>query len=107
MEGAAVLEKISLETIHDVAPVQHVQGPGFHREHCQPPDMQWFSTSGKKTGIYDKLLSYSFLLILFRDLYSLLTQNTNHTMKINQITFLITRLVKKTFHDDFIHIDNL
>lgn len=40
MEGAAVLEKISLETIHDVAPVQHVQGPGFHHEYCQPPDMQ-------------------------------------------------------------------
>lgn len=50
----------------------------------------------------DRLFSYSFLLTLLRGLCSLLTQIINHTIKTNQITFLISRLINmKTFIDDF------
>lgn len=97
MEGTAVLEEISVENMMWLK-------LGLLSSMCQQClNSTWKGwVFQKETGICDKVFSYSFLLILLRGLCSLLSQIINHTMKTNQITLLISRLINiKTFIDDF------
>lgn len=97
MEGTAVLEEIGVENMIRLQ-------WGLLSSMCQQClNSKWKGwVFQKEIGICDQLFSYYFLLILLRGLCSFLTQIINHTMKTNQITLLISRLINmKTFIDDF------